>query len=104
MTKQEFETLLGQEVDQDAYAHIEYVYNWHPGIPEVGGKQKIADLFKVGGMGVIGAMMETAQFFEELENEFSKLRAQRDEITRRIQEIQNEIHRVRLAWNGSGNL
>ena len=49
MSKNEFETLIGASVTPDQWEVIERVYNFHPDIPNVGGKEKIASIWKSGG-------------------------------------------------------
>lgn len=66
MQKQEFEALINTQVTIDEYSTIDFVYTWHPIIPDVGGKQKIADIYKVGGISLIKDMVKTAQKAKEL--------------------------------------
>lgn len=84
MMQSEFEKLIGRRVDDDDYRVIEYVYTWHPAIDNVRGKQQIADLYKIGGMGVISDMIRTAKLAERLENKICAIRGQ-------IRDLQQEI-------------
>lgn len=74
MTKQEFEQRLGKQVNSADYSIIEYVYNFHPSIGEIGGKDQISDLYQLGGMRLIKDMLPTAQKAEKLEDEIRKTR------------------------------
>ena len=87
MMKAEFEKFYNAEVSAEIYAEIEYVYNFHPAIPDVGGKQKIADIFRVGGIGVIRSMRPVAEMAEKAEKEILHKRHQIAEIEKEIAEI-----------------
>ena len=43
MTKQEFETLTGQPLNDEDYGIVEKVYAFYPGIPDVDGKKIAAN-------------------------------------------------------------
>ena len=73
MTKQEFEKILGHEVTQQDYNRIEFVYNFHPSIPETGGKETIAKLYEIGGMRLIKDMLPTAVKARSLEEEIHQM-------------------------------
>ena len=52
-------SIPGHETDDisaDDYARVEYVYTFHPSIPNVGGKDTIAYLYAFGGMLVVNDM------------------------------------------------
>lgn len=67
MSKQEFELLVGQWVDNKEYELIEKVYTCHPSISEVDGKKQIAGLYLRYGMVVIKDMEKRADKIIELE-------------------------------------
>ena len=50
MTKQEFETLAGHQLNNDDYAIVEKVYAFYPGMPDVDGKKVAAQLYRQFGM------------------------------------------------------
>lgn len=50
MNKQEFETRIDRKVTPEQFEIINHVYAFHPLIHDVGGKDQIAQLFKLGGM------------------------------------------------------
>jgi len=45
MMKHEFEKLVDETISEEQYKVVERVYAFHPSIPDVGGKQVIADLW-----------------------------------------------------------
>jgi hypothetical protein len=69
MNREEFTKAVGRnpEVGSEDWQTIQTVYNFHPAIPEVGGKEKIASLFNLGGMGLLRDMLATAQEGQALE-------------------------------------
>lgn len=73
MEKNEFEKMIGLEVSQADYDVIEMVYDYHPSIRIVTGKEQMVDLFFNFGMRVIRDMLPTAQKAGELEQEISAL-------------------------------
>lgn len=84
MMKSEFESRIGAKVSQEIYAEIEDVYVWHPAIPEVGGKEKIAEIWKMGGIGLIRSMAESAKICREYT-------MQLEDKMRHIAELQQQI-------------
>ncbi len=70
MTREEFVKQLGRnpELSDGAWELVTLVYNFHPTIPDVGGKKVIADLFNIGGMGIIRDMVAAADTAKLCEN------------------------------------
>jgi hypothetical protein len=73
---------------------VETVYNFHPLIPDFGGKEKIAQLFKLGGIGLLSDMLpaaRTAQALEEAvreaKNELSLAQARLDSAANLVKEF-----------------
>ena len=99
MMQHEFENHLGREVTQEEYAEIEYVYNFHPAIPEVGGKARIAELYKVGGLGLIRAMKACAFESEERENRIREIRARISELNSELMALLSEAQSIRDMWS-----
>ena len=91
MMKHEFEAIANITVSEDDYKVIEYVYTWHPLIPEAGGKQKIADIYNVGGMMLIRDMVKTAKQAEKLENHKAYIRSQINALQREAEEAEAEF-------------
>ena len=50
------------------WADITVVYTHHPLIPDVGGKAKIQQIFKLGGMGLIRSMVKDAETAMEMQD------------------------------------
>ena len=93
MMKNEFEERIGAEVSTEEYRIVERVYMWHPAIPNVGGKDVIAQLYKLGGMALIEDMDIRATALEE---ESKSLRmflqqnaARRGEILKELSDLEN---------------
>lgn len=68
----------GATITNEDYKVVEYVYNFHPAIKEVGGKDQIAELWVHFGMRVIRDMVPTAKRAEELEAQIRHLRIELD--------------------------
>ena len=83
MQKTEFENIVGDEVTDGDYEKIEAVYMWHPAISETDGKKQIADLYNMGGMGIISDMLPVAAQVRSMENEIERLQAEIGEIKKR---------------------
>lgn len=83
MNKQEFEEKLGRPVSGVDYEIIEYVYQWHPAIRAVGGKDQIVAIYNAGGMTVIRSMQETARIAMNLDKEKRELRQRMDKLEER---------------------
>lgn len=76
MSKEEFEVLLGEEVSHSYYQEIELVYQWHPSIQDVGGKEQLIALFCEGGMPLIRSLKEDALLARDFEAEQDKIMGQ----------------------------
>ena len=87
MLKYEFEKILGKNVGDEEYKLIEYIYMYHPLIPEVDGKKKIVEYYKLGGMTLMYDMKPTADKAKEHEIKIQKLKF---EIQRLREEIDKE--------------
>lgn len=87
MMKHEFEKRVGVEISDQSYKIIETVYNWHPAINEVGGKDQIAALYDTGGMPLIKSMLEVSHIMMELERERQQAMRHMEEIKRRIKVV-----------------
>lgn len=91
MMKQEFENLIGAEICAEDYAIIEYVYTWHPSIPNVGGKQKIAELLKIGGMGLIRSMQDKAKWAESIVTQIDNKQSIVSKLKLEIADLQAQL-------------
>ena len=79
MEKREFEKRIEQPVSDAEYRVIETVYQWHPSVKEVSGKEEVAELYKSFGMAIFHDMLPRAEKNRELEN---KLRHAQAEVER----------------------
>lgn len=109
MMRKEFEDLLGKSVADPVYKEIEYVYTWHPAIDDVKGKQQIVDLFKIGGIGVIRDMMNTATINQAIEAEMQDaerkvrwLRDRRERVKEGDMSYENMMRDVEETYAGRG--
>ena len=89
MQKREFEEMIEQPVSDAEYKVIETVYQWHPSVKEVSGKEEVAELYKSFGMAIFHDMLPRAEKNRELE---SKLRHAQAEVER-IKEEMEELSR-----------
>ena len=98
MTKQEFEQRIGAQISRQDYNIVEKVYMWHPLIPNAGGKDKIAELYKLGGMTLMQDMFARAQQSEQkdsdLRHEYATLREKREEICVEIKQTKSAIEEL----------
>lgn len=86
MIKSEFiekliELGIKENVSNDDYAKIEYVYTYHPSISETDGITQIAYLYSVFGIRIILDMIPTAQKAQQYENNIMKARNKLDALT-----------------------
>jgi hypothetical protein len=79
------------EVTTDEYTCIEYVYMFHPAIPDVGGKDVIAHLYAYGGMLVIKDMYARAEKADDAEQKIAEIRRDIAGAEKRIAEIMAEV-------------
>lgn len=98
MMKSEFieklRAIPGHEADDvtaDEYARIEYVYMFHPSIPNVAGKDTIAQLYAWGGMLVIKDMYARAVKADEAEQRVRAIRADIQGMEKTIADLMAEI-------------
>jgi hypothetical protein len=82
MTKQEFESLTGQQLNDDDYGIVETVYAFYPGIPDVDGKKLVAQLYKQFGLTIFQDMYERANKISELESAIREKKRQLEYVTR----------------------
>lgn len=103
MMKQEFEQRIGAEVTQEQYRMIEHVYMWHPSIPNVGGKDVIAQLWKIGGMALIEDMDDRCvaleMDYQNVCDELRKVIVRKGDVLQRIGELQKEIESLNTEFD-----
>lgn len=99
MMKVEFEKRINARISQEDYAIVEHVYMWHPAIPNVGGKDKIADLYLIGGMDVIRDMdrraVESEKKYDDLYVQEKETKVIIEDLSKRIAQIDVEIERLK---------
>lgn len=90
MTDTEFLNRLpegARKPTEEEFELIQFVYNYHPSIHPVGGKDQIAMLYSTFGMRIIHDMQETAQKAQFLDDEKMKLKARLREVERAEEEL-----------------
>lgn len=87
MIKEEFRDLVGLEVSDEDYAVIEKVYQFHPSISEVSGKEEVAKLYKSFGMSVFYDMLPRAEKNCELVRQLRQAQAEADRIKQEMEKL-----------------
>ena len=98
MMKSEFleklRAIPGHETDNvtaEEYARVEYVYMFHPSIPDVEGKDTIAHLYAFGGMLVINDMYPRAKKADEAEQRIRAIRADIQGMEKTISDLMEGV-------------
>ncbi len=91
MIKEEFRDLVGLEVSDEDYAVIEQVYQFHPAVSEVSGKEEVAELYKSFGMSVFYDMLPRAERNRELERRLHKAQAEADRIKQEMEKLHQGV-------------
>ena len=87
MQKREFEEMIEQPVSDAEYKVIETVYQWHPSVKEVSGKEEVAELYKSFGMAIFHDMLPRAEKNRELERQFLHASAEMERIRVEMEEL-----------------
>ena len=90
MTDTEFLNRLpegARKPTEEEFELIQFVYNYHPSIHPVGGKDQIAMLYSTFGMRIIHDMHDTAKAAESLDKERLRLQNKLREIQRKEEEL-----------------
>lgn len=87
MQKREFEEMIEQPVSDAEYRVIETVYQWHPSVKEVSGKEEVAELYKSFGMAIFHDMLPRAEKNRELENKLRHAQAEVERIKAEMEEL-----------------
>lgn len=97
----------GQTVSMDDYKKIEFVYTWSKLIPNFGGKEKIVELFKVGGMELIENLIPAAKIDQQIELEENYI-TNIQETVEKYQKIATELDELSensdTYWEKAGEL
>lgn len=110
MMQHEFESRILGTVSPDDWEVIEHVYMWHPSIDDVKGKDQIAQLYLLGGMGLIqdmyyGSMRAHAltDGMNQTANLIAELKEKKDismaEWDRKIHEAQKSHTDAAIKWS-----
>ncbi|MGN1417512.1 MAG: hypothetical protein ACI4XF_11745 [Oscillospiraceae bacterium] len=76
-----------REPTDKEFEKIQFVYNYHPSINSVNGKDQIAMLYSTFGMRIICDMYDTAKRAQALYDERMKLKAKLREVERAEEEL-----------------
>ena len=95
MMKSEFEERISATVTPEDYKLIEKVYTYHPIIPEVGGKDKIAEIYKVGGMRLIRDMEDTANEAKMIEEAIMQKRREIAKLNEEFADLCRELNNLK---------
>lgn len=75
MQKHEFEERIESTVSDEDYKLIEFVYQFHPVIRNVSGKDEVAELYKSFGMALFRDMEPRAKKAKEVEEKMTSWQA-----------------------------
>ena len=87
MTKREFEERIEKTVSDADYGIIEMVYQFHPSIKEVSGKDEVAELYKSFGITIFIDMFPRAEKACELDSRLRHAKAEVERIEEEIGEL-----------------
>lgn len=88
MNQQEFEQRTGaRNLTADEWATIHTVYQWHPAISDRTGKEEIASLWALGGLGLLEDMLPIARQVAQLEDWRNTLKNEIADYTGQLGEI-----------------
>lgn len=85
MQKHEFEERIESTVSDEDYKLIEFVYQFHPVIRNVSGKDEVAELYKSFGMALFRDMEPRAKKVKEVEEKMTSSSAILNDISRLIE-------------------
>lgn len=98
MNQNEFCKLTGKLPTEEEWAVIHDVYQHHPAVPDVGGKEKLASLYKLGGMGLLREMRPAAVDASELEARVQDHKKQIAFHEQQVAEIQKVLGNRKKAY------
>lgn len=81
MQKAEFEERIEGQVSDEDYKLIEFIYQWHPVIRNVSGKDEVAELYKSFGMALFRDMEPRAKKTKEVEEQMASCRLEIETLT-----------------------
>lgn len=87
MQKQEFEKLIENPVTDAEYKVIETVYQWHPSVSNVSGKEEVAELYKSFGITIFYDMYPRAEMACDLEKKLQRAQSEVEKIKEKIKDL-----------------
>ena len=102
MNKQEFESRIGAKVTQEAFEIINHVYTFHPLIRDVGGKDQIAELYRLGGMLLMRNMYRYVLECEDTERNLTNAEGRLIELQEKLAECEEEHRRIEAEIRNVG--
>jgi len=97
MTKQEFEARIDGAVSFAEYELINHVYTFHPMIRDVGGKDQIVQLYKLGGMLLMQNMYSYVLECEDCERSLTNAEGRLQELAEMLEGCNDRIFVVQEA-------
>ena len=97
----------GQTVSMDDYKKIEFVYTWSKLIPDYGGKEKIVELFKVGGIELIENLIPAAKIDQQIEleeNYIANIQTKVEKYQKIATELDELSENSDVYWEKAGEL
>lgn len=96
MIKKEFEDMIGQIISDRDYEIINKVYQFHPMVNEVSGKEEVAELYKSFGLAIFYDLLPRAERNCDLEKQLRFAQA-------RVRHLEQEMEKLRQG-SGEGGL
>lgn len=103
MQKAEFEERIEGQVSDEDYKLIEFIYQWHPVIRNVSGKDEVAELYKSFGMALFRDMEPRAKKAKEVEEKMTSCRLKIETLTEllatrkaEMKDLEAELQELRI--------
>ena len=103
MQKHEFEERIESTVSDEDYKLIEFVYQFHPVIRNVSGKDEVAELYKSFGMALFRDMEPRAKKAKEVEEKMTSFRLEIETLTEllatrkaEMKDLEAELQELRI--------
>lgn len=103
MQKHEFEERIESTVSDEDYKLIEFVYQFHPVIRNVSGKDEVAELYKSFGMTLFRDMEPRAKKAKEVEEKMTSCRLEIETLTEllatrkaEMKDLEAELQELRI--------
>lgn len=103
MQKHEFEERIESTVSDEDYKLIEFVYQFHPVIRNVSGKDEVAELYKSFGMALFRDMEPRAKKAKEVKEKMTSCRLEIETLTEllatrkaEMKDLEAELQELRI--------